>query len=180
MVALYAVSKPSSTELVRTHETFCFEIEVRIPSEVQAISPLIDQLISLIEQSHSVAGEELAVEIALREAIGNAVVHGNRLDSAKLVEVHCRCDLATGVSMVVKDQGEGFDPDAIPDPLSAQNLEAEHGRGILLMRSQMDEVLFECGGSEVHMWKRARQQNQGRSWTEGAFFTSETYLRGDL
>lgn len=59
-----------------------------MPSEVKAISPLVDLLISLIEESHCIAGEELAVELALREALGNAVVHGNRLDPAKLVEIH--------------------------------------------------------------------------------------------
>ena len=141
-----------------------------MPSEVKAISPLVDRLIGLIEQSHCVAGEELAVELALREALGNAVVHGNRFDPARLVEVHCRCDLATGVSIVVKDHGRGFDPDAIPNSLSAGNLEAEHGRGILLMRSQMDEVLFVCGGSEVHMWKGSRQASQ--EWTTDATFAA--------
>ncbi len=130
------------------------EIESWMRSEINAISPLVDRLMRLIEGSHCVVGEELAVELALREALSNAVVHGNRLDPGKLVQVHCRCEPGKGVSMVVKDQGRGFDPNAIPDPLTAENLEAEHGRGILLIRSQMDEVSFERGGTEVHMRKR--------------------------
>ena len=125
-----------------------------MPSEVKAISLLLDQLMHLIEESRSVAGEELSVELALREALNNAVLHGNRLDPSKLVRVYCRCELGKGLSVVIKDQGSGFDPNAISDLSAVENLLAEHGRGILLMRSQMDEVSFGCGGREVHMRKR--------------------------
>ncbi len=145
-------------ESVGTRRTdSCLEIEARMPSDVKAISPLVDRLTRLIEKSRCVPGEELSVEIALREALNNAVLHGNRLDPGKLVRVYCRCELGKGLFVVVKDQGTGFDPDAIPDPLAAENLSAENGRGILLMRSQMDEVSFECEGTEVHMRKRCTQ-----------------------
>ena len=145
-------------ESVRARGTdTCLEIEARMPSEVKAISPVVDRLIHLIEESRCIYGEEHSVELALREALNNAVLHGNRQDPGKQVRVYCRCELGEGVFVVVKDQGTGFDPDAIPDPLAAENVWAEHGRGILLMRSQMDEVLFECQGSEVHMRKRCTQ-----------------------
>jgi serine/threonine-protein kinase RsbW len=137
------------------HETnSCLEIEARMPSEVKAISPLLDQLMHLIEESRCVTGEELSVELALREALNNAVLHGNRLDPSKLVRVYCRCELGKELSVVIKDQGSGFDSSAVPDPSAVENLLAEHGRGIRLMRSQMDEVSFGCGGREVHMRKR--------------------------
>lgn len=145
------------TEFVRTHgNDSSFEIRARMPSEIEAISPLVDRMIRLIEESHCVLGEEPAVGLALREALSNAVLHGNRLDPCKLVEVYCTCELDKGVSMVIKDQGRGFDPTAIPDLSLVGNLEAEHGRGILLMRWLMDEVSFEFGwqGTEVHMNKR--------------------------
>ena len=83
----------------------CLEIEARMPSEVQAISSLVDRLIRLIAESRCVSGDELSVEIALREALNNAVLHGNRLDPAKLVRVYCRCELGKGLFVVVKDQG---------------------------------------------------------------------------
>jgi serine/threonine-protein kinase RsbW len=126
-----------------------------MPSDVKAISPLLDRVIRLIEESRCVAGEELAVELALREALNNAVVHGNRLDPGKLVQVYCRCELGKELSLIVRDQGIGFDPSGIADPLACENLQAEHGRGILLMRSQMDAISFERGGTEVHMHKTA-------------------------
>ena len=129
------------------------EIDAWIPSEISAISPLVERLMRLIEGSHCIANEESSVELALREALSNAVVHGNRLDAHKLVHVRCRCKVGKGISITVSDQGQGFDPSAVPDPLSVDNLEAEHGRGIHLMKLAMDEVSFEQRGAEVHMWK---------------------------
>ena len=152
-----AISSSLRTEFVRTHGNEPpVEIRARMPSEIEAISPLVDRIIRLIEESRCVLGEEPAVGLALREALNNAVLHGNRLDPAKLVEVYCRCEAGGGVSMVIKDQGRGFDPTVIADPSITANLEAEHGRGILLMRWVMDEVSFEFGyrGTEVRMSKR--------------------------
>ena len=130
------------------------KIEAWMPSEIKAISPLVDRLMALIEGSRCVAGNERAVELALREALSNAVVHGNGMDAHKLVQIRCRCELGKGVFIIVKDHGQGFDPKAVPDPLAVERLEAEHGRGIHLMKLAMDEVSFQHGGTEVHMRKR--------------------------
>ena len=124
-----------------------------MPSEVNAISPLVDRLMRLIEGSHCVAGQELAIEMALRESLNNAVVHGNRMDARKRVHVRCRCELGKGVSLIVSDQGKGFDPNAFNDSVATGNVLSEHGRGIHLMKSVMNEVSFARGGSEVRMWK---------------------------
>ena len=144
-----------------------------MPSDVKAISPLLDRVIRLIEESRCVAGEEMAVELALREALNNAVVHGNRLDPGKLVQVYCRCELGKELSLIVRDQGIGFDPNGIADPLALENLQAEHGRGILLMRSQMDAVSFERGGTEVHMRKTASVGEMRHSARESDHPSSE-------
>jgi serine/threonine-protein kinase RsbW len=125
------------------------EIDAWIQSEIKAISPLVERLMRLIEGSHWITGEEPAVELALREALNNAVIHGNRLDAHKLVHVRCRCELGKGISLIVSDQGHGFDPRTVPDP----NPLAAHGRGIHIMKSVMDQVSFEQVGTEVHMYK---------------------------
>jgi serine/threonine-protein kinase RsbW len=135
-----------------------FEFEVWMPSEIKAIFPLVDRLMRLIEGSHCVCGEEPSVELALAEALNNAVVHGNRMDRHKLVQILCRCELGKGISIVVKDQGQGFDPNAVPDPTAAKNIGADHGRGIWVMKSLMDEVSFERGGAEVRMRKAPKRQ----------------------
>jgi anti-sigma regulatory factor (Ser/Thr protein kinase) len=88
------------------------------------------------------------------KALSNAVVHGNRLDAHKLVHVRCRCKVGKGLSLIVSDQGQGCDAHAIPDLGAVDNLEVEHGRGIQLMNSTMDEVSFQQGGTEVLMCKR--------------------------
>ena len=129
------------------------EVDAWIPSEVKAISPLVERLMRLIEGSHCVTGDEDEVQLALREALNNAVVHGNRLDARKLVHVHVHCRVGKGIFLIVSDQGQGFDARTIPDPLAAENLEAEHGRGIHIMKLAMDELSFQQGGTEVHMCK---------------------------
>jgi serine/threonine-protein kinase RsbW len=130
------------------------EVDAWIPSEVTAISPLVDRLMRLIEGSHCITGEEHDVDLALREALSNAVLHGNRLNARKLVHVRCRCNVGKGISLIVSDQGKGFDARTIPDPVAVENLEAEHRRGIQLMKLVMDEVSFQQQGTQVHMCKR--------------------------
>ena len=129
------------------------EVDAWIPSEINKISPLVERLMRLIEGSHCITGEEHEIELALREAVNNAVVHGNRLDACKSVHVWCRCKVAEAISLIISDQGQGFDPRIVPDSV-VENPEADHGRGIHLMKLAMDEVSFKRGGTEVHMCKR--------------------------
>jgi serine/threonine-protein kinase RsbW len=129
------------------------ELDGWMPSEIGFISPMVEQLMRLIEAWRCVAGNEFAVELALRKALNNAVVHGNAMDPNKSVEVRCRCERGKGLWLTVKDQGNGFDPTAVPNPLGSERLRAEHGRGIHLMKLMMDEVSFHCAGSEVQMRK---------------------------
>lgn len=98
-------------------------------------------------------GQELDVELALREALANAVLHGNRQDSEKRVHISCEIQFRGGVSIIVRDEGQGFDPAKVSDPTTVNNIESHHGRGIYLMRALMDEVHFERGGAEVRMRK---------------------------
>jgi serine/threonine-protein kinase RsbW len=80
------------------------------------------------------------------------------MDPQKLVQILCRCELGKGISIVVKDQGLGFDPNAVPDPTAPESIDADRGRGIWVMKSVMDEVSFERGGTEVRMRKRPALQ----------------------
>ena len=130
------------------------EVRTWVQSEIAQISPLVDWMMNLIAASRCVRGEEQLVELALREALSNAIVHGNRLDARKLVRVCCRCERGNGVFLIVRDQGNGFDPSKVPDPLAFENLAAEHGRGIHLMKLAMDGISFQRGGTEIRMQKR--------------------------
>ena len=94
--------------------------------------------------------------LAIREAVANGVRHGNKQEPSKQVEL--TCDLKQDVmALRITDEGSGFDVDAIPDPLAADNLFNPSGRGILLMRAFMDEVDFrfdDNGGTVVTLEKR--------------------------
>ena len=132
------------------------EIDFWMPSEVRAISPLVDRLMELIERAKCVPGAEFDVELAIREALGNAVVHGNQENPDKKVHIRCRCESGNGVSIVVTDEGKGFDFQKILGNGLTSDAAGAHGHGIQLMNAYMDDVHFEQGGSEVHMRKRSR------------------------
>ena len=141
------------------------KVHTWVRSDTALISPLVDWLTSLIAGSRCVLGEEEKfVELALREALSNAMLHGNRLDARKLVHIRCCCESSKGVCIVVRDQGNGFDPNKVPDPLAVENLNSEHGRGIHLMKLAMDEVSFERQGTEVRMRKASGARQEIPAW----------------
>ena len=139
----------------RPSGTSILEIDSWMPSQIQAISAWVDRLMLLIAESHCIPGEEADVELALREAVGNAVLHGNREDPERKVHIRCRCVPGEEISIVVTDQGKGFDLAKTRDEPTS-NPAHERGHGIQLMEAYMDDVHFERGGSEVHMRKRSR------------------------
>ena len=102
------------------------------------------------------------IEIALREAIVNAVIHGNAEAAEKRVCVSCGCTIDGEISITVRDEGQGFDVDEVPDPTTPENRLSTHGRGINLMQILMDEVSFEQGGTVVHMRKKANGREEKR------------------
>jgi serine/threonine-protein kinase RsbW len=131
-------------------------IDSWMPNKIQAISPLVDRLMRLIEGSQCIPGEEFGVQLALREALENAVVHGNQENLERKVRIRCRCQPGKEISIVVTDQGKGFDFETIVRNGITSDPDSEHGRGVQLMKAYMDDVHFERGGSEVHMRKRSR------------------------
>ncbi len=95
-----------------------------------------------------------AVKLALEEAVVNAIKHGNQLDDTKKVTVSFYIDDDRAL-ISVGDEGDGFDPNAVPDPTTEEGLLASSGRGIALIRAYMDEVRFNETGSEITMIKYA-------------------------
>jgi serine/threonine-protein kinase RsbW len=130
------------------------EEKLQMASEVNAIAPAVDRVVGAIRRAGCVPGNESDIEIALFEALANAVVHGNHEDRSKKVHICCRYKRGDNVTITIKDEGTGFDPGKVPDPTATENIEAEHGRGILMMKTFMDEVRYEKGGTEVHMRKK--------------------------
>ena len=129
-------------------------LECSLPSDVAAISPFVDKLMLLYSNCGCIPDGLTEVEIALREAMANAIIHGNHEDRRRQVHVTCRCEPGE-VSIAVKDEGKGFDINKVPDPTAPENLGSVHGRGIHVMKALMDEVRFEEGGAVIHMRKSA-------------------------
>lgn len=98
------------------------------------------------------------IALAVREILVNAVKHGNRLDPGKKVEMQLSAD-ETGVTIGIRDEGEGFCPESVPDPRLAENLALPSGRGIVIARGLMDDFQIESGatGTLVRMSKLLRK-----------------------
>jgi serine/threonine-protein kinase RsbW len=129
------------------------ETAFQIPSQSEFIAPAVDRIIRRIRKARCIPGKEDDVQGALFEALANAVTHGNHQDARKPVRIRCRFEPRRCLSIIVTDEGAGFDPAKIPDPTRPENLGSDHGRGVFLMRTFMDEVRFEKGGTEVHLVK---------------------------
>ena len=103
-------------------------------------------------------GDEVmsAVDLAVRESVANAVKHGNKFDESKPVEMTLACS-DVGLEITVRDFGTGFTVEDVPDPTDPENLLKVNGRGILFMRSFMDDVSWSNpadGGMKVTMLKK--------------------------
>jgi serine/threonine-protein kinase RsbW len=132
------------------------EIEVIISSAldnldlIQTLTDCITDYMSFDEDSAHWIG------MSVRESVTNAIQHGNKLDLSKKVDI-CFEIAPDQLSISVRDQGNGFRADEIPNPLDGDNLLKPSGRGIFYIRTFMDEVEFRSlsqGGMEVHMVKK--------------------------
>lgn len=130
--------------------------ELAFPSRIEAIEDASAAAAEFASRSGLEPDTAYGIDMAVREAVTNAVLHGNRQDESKIVEVQFK-NGATNVEISVRDQGEGFNPAGVPDPTDAQNLLKISGRGILFMRTFMDEIEWShhpSGGTVVRMVKK--------------------------
>jgi serine/threonine-protein kinase RsbW len=137
---------------------------------VQVVSDQISRMVGLDDDARHWVG------VAVRESVINAIKHGNGHDERKRVHVEFTpiesTDPHPGVVIRVRDEGPGFDPEALPDPLAPENLLKASGRGIFLIRSFMDEMVLRRapeGGMEVVMVKRVSSgKDTGCGFSEAA------------
>jgi serine/threonine-protein kinase RsbW len=112
-----------------------------IRSSLDEIDPALEKLAGLVHGLRFDGDTRDNIELALREALANAIVHGNRSALDKLVRIESTIEAGELVVRVF-DQGAGFEPDQVPDPRAPENLLKPGGRGLLLMRAFMDRVEF--------------------------------------
>jgi serine/threonine-protein kinase RsbW len=129
------------------------ELRQTLPSRISIILQFVDQLMRFIARFRNNDESEQDIEMALREALANAIVHGNQENPRRSVYVACCCTTDGEVSITVPDEGQGFEADSVADPTTPENRLLTHGRGIYLMKALMDEVRFEQRGAVVFMRK---------------------------
>ena len=125
-------------------------MKIKIPSitdNVSVVESFIDNLKEKTRLSDNVYGNIL---ISVTEAVNNAIVHGNKEDKEKKVELFLK-QTKKSISFVIKDEGSGFDESKIPDPTSPKNLNNIKGRGVFLIKNLADNVKFRKKGSEVEL-----------------------------
>jgi serine/threonine-protein kinase RsbW len=135
-------------------EKLSLRVRVTLAADRKSVDPVVAQVMQSVRDMKCVDGKEDAIELALQEALANAVVHGAKEDPTKIVECLVACDEQRGVLIIVRDPGPGFDPHAIPSCTVGESLYSNHGRGIFLINQLMDEVKFHKNGTEIHMVKR--------------------------
>jgi serine/threonine-protein kinase RsbW len=128
-------------------------LDLRMYADSEAIATVVDTISEALTQLEVPEQKRFEVALAVQEALANAVVHGCGNDRSKQVRCRLQSDPHGRIVIIVTDPGPGFSPDPLPDPQRGENLYADHGRGVYLIRQLMDEVHFEHSGNEIRMWK---------------------------
>jgi serine/threonine-protein kinase RsbW len=131
-----------------------FKLQVTLSADQAAVDGVVQRVMESLREKDCAGGKEHAIELALSEALANAVVHGAKSDPSKIVECDVACDRNRSLLIVVRDPGDGFDPARLPSPVQGENIYSGHGRGVYLITQLMDEVKFLKNGTEIHMIKR--------------------------
>jgi serine/threonine-protein kinase RsbW len=130
--------------------------ELSLPSRIDTVSTAAAVVAEHLSRSGVSEEAAFGIDMAVREAVTNAVVHGNTQDETKLVGITLKIS-PDAVEISVHDQGSGFNPTEVPDPTAEENILKTSGRGIFFMRNFMDEVdwlIRPEGGTTVRMIKR--------------------------
>lgn len=136
---------------------YCSEcqFDMTIPADPKAIPTVTDGVMQVLQDRRWPETRVMEVELALQEALANAIRHGCKGDPTRQVQCVVTCDARGEILIIVRDPGSGFDASAVPDPLAGENILKSSGRGIFLINQLMDEVAFSEGGRQLRMKKRA-------------------------
>ncbi len=124
--------------------------QIELSSKLESLS-LIENFIDEVCDQYNIGEDYYGnILIALTEAVNNAITHGNKLNPEKKVNLHMETT-TKHVEFTIRDEGPGFDYDNVPDPTLPENLEKLSGRGVFLMKSLADDVVFEEKGTIIKL-----------------------------
>ncbi len=123
---------------------------IELPSKAESLSR-IESLIEELCQKCCINEDSYGnMLVALTEAVNNAITHGNKYNPKKKVNLDFKTN-GKEISFIVKDEGNGFDYNHVPDPTLPENINKLNGRGVFLMKTLADEIKFEENGSSVRL-----------------------------
>lgn len=141
-----------------------------LPATKDGLDAVVQGVLRMARTCGCSRSRQTDLAIAAREALANAIIHGNANDPDRKIFVRCYGEPETGILIAIRDQGPGFDPANVPDPRLAERRHLPHGRGLLLMRELADHVEHRKGGREVLLFcscrattRAAAPRDQGRS-----------------
>ena len=130
------------------------QINMVIPADPAAMASVTDGVLGVLRNKAWPEDKAIEVELALQEALANAIRHGCKGDRSKRIQCCVTHDESGEVVIIIRDPGTGFDVASVPSPLEGQNIFKPSGRGIYLINQLMDEVRFADEGREIRMRKR--------------------------
>jgi serine/threonine-protein kinase RsbW len=134
-----------------------WSLERKIPSDTDLARQLLEELLGQLQENGWPEQDKFGVHLSVEEALMNAIKHGNQRDPEKSVFVNCRLSDSL-LYVAVEDEGDGFDPNDVPDPTLDENLELPSGRGLMLMRTFMSQVEYNDKGNRVTMEKKKSEE----------------------
>jgi serine/threonine-protein kinase RsbW len=140
---------------------------IEMPSTPSAVEDICQRIVPELKAADFTKDDVFAIHLALEEALTNAVKHGNKMDPAKKVKLQYKIT-SDKVEISIKDEGNGFNPQEVPDPRTGENLYKFEGRGLLLIQSFMDQVNFNDSGNVLNM---VRFKGQTGPLADKAFMT---------
>jgi anti-sigma regulatory factor (Ser/Thr protein kinase) len=138
------------------------QINMVIPADPAAIADVTDGVMGVLRNKAWPEDKAIEVELALQEALANAIRHGCKGDRSKRIQCCVTSDESGEVVIVIRDPGTGFDLTSVPNPLEGDNVFKPRGRGIYLINELMDEVRFADEGREIRMRKRLARADAPR------------------
>jgi anti-sigma regulatory factor (Ser/Thr protein kinase) len=136
------------------------KFSITIPADLNRINPVVDGVMEVARQMQSAQGRELEIDLAVREALANAIIHGCKSDPTKNIECSVACDQGGEILLVIRDPGGNLNRSAVADPTKNENIYATHGRGLYLIDELMDDVEYvvdKAVATEVRMKAKPRE-----------------------
>lgn len=149
-------SEPTDVPWPQARGEYPIRLRSHVNSTNKALNQAVRSVLRIAVKCGCGPGHRTDLEISLREALANAMIHGNAYHDSKRIFLRCYGSPRTAMLILVRDEGEGFDPSGVPDPRDHDRKHLDHGRGLLLMRELMDHVEYRRDGREVLLYLDCR------------------------